>query len=358
MVNVGLPIVVGLLLVSLVVDFSTVPTPQPVRVFGMVVGLGQGIALYWRRSHPRTVAAITVVGGLVIQLIAPVGLFPYAGMIAMWSLTTTQPTRVSLPVLAGLLGVTALSWPTAIPEDTSFALAVVVVVWALAEATRSRRAAIAQASRQAAEHEQARLARELHDVIAHSVSVIVVQAAAGDDVFDHHPAAAREALRSIESVGREALAELRRLLAAIGPPDSTEGRRPQPALDRLDELAEPLRAVGLRVGIHRVDNGTLAVPAGVQLSAYRIIQEALTNALRHANASTIEVRIQATDNLLDVSVTNDGTARAAGSGSPKPGRGIAGMRERAALLGGILEAGPRPEGGYRVQARLPLQPSR
>jgi signal transduction histidine kinase len=333
----------------------------------MVLGLGLGLALYWRRSRPRTVAAIAVVGALVIQLIVPSALFPYVGMIAMWSLATTQPPRISLPVLAGLLGVTALSWPTAIPGDTAFAMAVVVAEWALAEALRSRRAAIAHASRQATEREQARLARELHDVIAHSVSVIVVQAAAGDDVFDHHPAAAREALRSIESTGREALAELRRLLAATAPRDEAEERRPQPALDRLDELAEPLRAVGLTVGIHRVDDG-IVVPAGVQLSAYRIIQEALTNVLRHANASTIDVRIQASDNLLDVSVTDDGTARAAlmaptaeageTAETGGPGRGLAGMRERARLLGGALEAGRRPEGGFRVQAWLPLQTSR
>jgi signal transduction histidine kinase len=357
--NAGMPILVGLFLVGLV-DEGAAAAPVPVRVLGMIAGFGQGIALYWRHSNPRTVAAITVVGGLITQLIAPVGLFPYAGMIVMWSLTTTHPPRSSLPVLAGLVGVTTLSWGAVLREDTLFAIAVVVVVWALAEATRSRRVAITQASRQAAEREQARLARELHDVIAHSVSVIVVQAAAGDDVFDHHPAAAREALRSIESAGREALAELRRLLAAIGPPDPAEERRPQPALDRLDELAEPLRSVGLVVGIRRVDDGTIAVPAGVQLSAYRIVQEALTNVLRHAKASTIEVRIEATGSLLEVSVTDDGTgvSRLSGSESFGSGRGIAGMRQRASLLGGTLDAEPRPEGGFRVWARLPLQPSR
>ena len=361
-INAGLPLVVGLFLASLV---ETSQATEPFRTLGMLIGFGQGIALYWRRSNPRTVMAITAVGGLVVQLVAPYALFPYAGMIAMWSLTTVQPPRISLPGLAALLGVTALSLPTAVADDTAFAMAVVVAVWALAEATRSRRAAIAQASRQAAEREQARLARELHDVIAHTVSVIVVQAAAGGDVFDHNPAAARETLRSIESAGRETLGELRRLLAADGSaePSGDEGRRPQPSLDRLDELAEPLRAIGLRIEIHRVDDGTVAVPAGIQLSAYRIVQEALTNAVRHAHANHIDVRIEVTDHLLEVRVTDDGPADsgadfAAPAIKTEPGRGITGMRERANLLGGTLEAGPRPEGGFRVQARLPLPSSR
>jgi signal transduction histidine kinase len=185
------------------------------------------------------------------------------------------------------------------------------------------------------------------------VSVIVVQAAAGDDVFEHNPAAAREALRSIESAGRQALAELRRLLAAIGPPEPAEGRRPQPELTRLEDLAEPLRAVGLIVEIKQMDDMSQQVPPGVQLSAYRIVQEALTNVVRHARAHRIEVRVQGDEEYLELIVTDDGTP-----GAFVPGRGIAGMRERAALLGGTLEAGPEPNGGFRVRARLPVTPIR
>jgi signal transduction histidine kinase len=211
-----------------------------------------------------------------------------------------------------------------------------VVVWAIAEALRNRREAIAEAERRAAGEEQARLTRELHDVIAHSLSVIVVQASAADDVFEARPDQARTALRSIEGAGREALGELRRLLAGE-----------QPGLDRLGELAEPLRAAGLEVAI-QVDAGA---SAGVEGSAYRIVQEALTNTLRHAGASRAEVLVRADEGVLELDVRDDGRGGAFDAGA---GRGIAGMRERAALLGGTLEAGPLDGGGFRVYARLPL----
>jgi signal transduction histidine kinase len=175
---------------------------------------------------------------------------------------------VSLLALAALLGLTALNYFTQPSEDATFALLLPVVAWALGEAARNRRIAIDQASRRAVGEEQARIARELHDVIAHSVSVIVVQASAADDVFDERPDQARAALRSIESAGREALAELRRLLAAVRPEADGEPAHPQPGLDRLGELAAPLRAAGLEVAVTREDAGDAgALPAGVDLSA-------------------------------------------------------------------------------------------
>jgi signal transduction histidine kinase len=363
--NVVLPVLIALLLVSVVLD-SPKPLAVPLRRIGVLIAVGQGLALYWRHAYPRTVMAITAAGGLVIVLIEPTALFPFAGLVALWTLTTRAPPRVSLPALAALLLVTSLAWPTAASADTQFALVVVVAIWAIAEAVRSRRVAIDQASRQAALQEQARLARELHDVIAHSVSVIVVQAAAADDVFEQRPDRAREALRSIEAAGREALAELRRLLVAIGPvepdvPDDVQQRRrPQPGLDRLEDLAEPLRRVGLRVEIRRADDG-VEVPAGVALSVYRIVQEALTNVVRHAQARTVQVRVRIIEGAIEVSVTDDGQAGlladpVAGSvAGPVAGRGITGMRERAELLGGTLEAGVRPGGGFRILARLPLE---
>jgi signal transduction histidine kinase len=350
----ALPALVAFFMVALVNDTTTA---RPLEPADGLVALGLGIALYWRRSHPRTVAAITVVGSLMVLLAAPLSLLPYAGLVALWTLTVLQPPRVSLPALAALLAVTSTTLSTNPAGDGAFALAVVVAVWALAEATRSRRAAIVQASQQAAEREQARIARELHDVIAHSVSVIVVQAAAGDDVFEHNPAAAREALRSIESTGREALVELRRLLACARAAEPGEQHHPQPGLDRLAELVEPLRAAGLPVQLQRVDDESVVVPAGVQLSAYRIVQEALTNAVRHARATGIEIRIEATEHLLSLTVANDG-ARNSLSSQTIAGRGITGMRERVDLHGGQLEAGHRPGGGFRVHARLPLRSAR
>ena len=234
-----------------------------------------------------------------------------------------------------------------------------VVVWALGEAARNRRAAIVEASRRAVGEEQARIARELHDVIAHSVSVIVVQAAAADDVFDERPDQARAALRSIESAGREALAELRRLLGAVGQPADGRAAAPaQPGLDRLDG-ARRAAARGRRsrwpVDARRAAAAPL--PAGVDLSAYRIVQEALTNTLRHAGATGRRGRCALAGGAIEVEVVDDG--RGAGRRRrERAGAGIAGMRERAAMLGGTLEAGPRPGGGFRVHARLPLEAGR
>jgi signal transduction histidine kinase len=349
-----LPVLVAIFMLGIVNETTTA---RPYRPADAMVAFGMGIALYWRRSHPRTVTAITVAGSLVVLLVAPLSLIPYAGTVALWTLAVLQPPQISLPALAALLAVTSTTRSSAPAADTSFALAVVVAVWALAEATRSHRAAIVQAAQQSAEREQARIARELHDVIAHSVSVIVVQAAAGDDVFEHNPAAAREALRSIESTGRDALVELRRLLASTRATEPGEQHRPQPGLDQLADLVEPLRTVGLPVQLERVGEESGVVPAGVQLSAYRIVQEALTNAVRHAHATRVEIRVEVTERILDLSVTDDGTANPLPGNTPV-GRGISGMRERVDLIGGLLEAGPRPEGGFQVHARLPLRSPR
>jgi signal transduction histidine kinase len=351
--DIAIPVVVGLFLVALVEDGSA-DDPPWLTALGMLAGAGQGAALWWRRSHPELVMVIARAGGLVVQLLAPEGLFPYAGLVAIGSLAAARPPLVSLPGLAALLGLTALNFRTSPAGDTLFAMAVAVAAWALGEAVRNRRVAIDQAARRAVSEEQARIARELHDVIARSVSVIVVQAAAADDVFEERPDQARAALRSIESAGRDALGELRRLLAAVRPSSNGEPPQPQPGLDRLGELVAPLRAAGLEVAVRREGfDAASPLPAGVDLSAYRIVQEALTNTLRHAGASRAEVTVRAGSEVLELDVLDDGRGGGAGA-SGGAGRGIPGMRERAAMLGGSLEAGPLPDGGFRVRARLPL----
>ena len=231
----------------------------------MLAAIVQGAALWWRRSHPQIVTAIALVGGYVIWSLAPDGILPFAGLVAVFTLAATRAPRISLIGLAGLVALTSLNYDTATEEEATFVMVFPFVAWVLGEASRR---AVAEASRRAVAEEQARIARELHDVIAHSVSVIVVQAAAADDVFDEQPEQARQALRSIEGAGREALAELRRLLAAVRP----NGRRrrsvrPRPGLDRLDELAASMRAAGLEVTVDREDAGGPALPAGVDLSA-------------------------------------------------------------------------------------------
>lgn len=310
-------------------------------LLGVAGASAQGVALWWRRAHPVGAMAAALATGLVLQLVAPLLVFPLAGLVAIGSLAATRSPWSSLPALVLLEALAALNFRTTTAEDTLFVMAVAVVPWALGEAVRNRRAAVEQAARRAVSEEQARIARELHDVIAHSVSVIVVQAAAADDVFEQRPDLARQALRSIGEAGRATLEDLRGLLGAVRPDDRHLG------LDRLGELVEPLRAAGLRVDVRR--EGGAEVPPRVDLSAYRIVQEALTNTVRHAGAGRAEVVVRADSGVLEVDVRDDGRG-----GAARPGRGITGMRERAAILGGTLDAGPLPGGGFRVHARLPL----
>jgi signal transduction histidine kinase len=323
------------------------------RSAAMALAVVQGAALHWRRKRPELVMAIVLASGLGYQLIVPEVVIPIAGLFAVGSLAAARPPRVSLLGLAALMGLSATNFFTTTVDDSVFTMGLAGGSWALGEAARNRGKAIREESRRAVSDEQARIARELHDVIAHSVSVIVVQASAADDVFDTRPDQARAALRSIEQAGRDALRELRTLLGgAPGDPDPTH---PQPGLARLDELAEPLRLGGLDVVVRR-EGEALELPAGVDLSAFRIVQEALTNTLRHARATRAEVTVRFGERELEIDITDDGR------GSPSAlvngaGQGLVGMRERAALLGGTLEAGPLPGGGYRVHARLPLEAS-
>jgi signal transduction histidine kinase len=355
--------------------FADVAVPWAVGIFLVLVALGeresgaslagflallalavvQAVALRWRRSRPVEVTAVTLAAGLSTLLIAPEAVLPVAGYFAVWALASVRPPRVSLIGLAGLSAVAAVNFFTTTSGDAGFAIVVGIGAWALGEAVRNRRVAIGEEARRAVADEQARIARELHDVVAHSVSVIVVQAAAADDVFEEHPDKARAALRSIEQTGRDALRELRRVLSGVRPVEEAGPHEPAPGLDRVEELAEPLRAGGLDVVMRREGNA-VAIPAGVDLSAYRIVQEALTNTLRHSRATRVDVLLRLGADALEVDVRDNG--RPVADGSAGGGRGLVGMRERAALLGGTFEAGPLGGGGYRVHALLPLEAER
>lgn len=349
-----IPWVVGLFLILVAVDESDGSAPIVVGS-AVVLAVVQGAALRWRRSHPERVMAVVLVAGLGYLLLIPEAVLPVAGFFALGSLASARPPRVSLVGLAALLSTSAVNFVTATVEDAVFTTAFIVAVWALGEAARSRRLAIAEAARRAVGEEQARIARELHDVIAHSVSVIIVQAAAAEDVFERRPDQARAALGSIERSARDALGELRRLLGAVRPGPEESAGAPRPGLDALDALAAPLHAGGLTVEVHREGEAT-PLPAGVDLSAYRIVQEALTNTVRHARASRADVTVRYRPDALEIDVRDDGVAPPRNSGGQ--GHGLIGMGERAALLGGVVEAGPAPGGGYRVHARLPLGTSR
>ena len=196
--------------------------------------------------------------------------------------------------------------------------------------------------------ERMRIARDLHDVVAHHVSVMGIQAGAARRVLDSDPALARDALQTVEQTARTAISELRGLLGVLRA-DAESDLKAAPGLDDLPELFENARATGLDVS-HGVYGTPRDVPPGVALSAYRVVQEALTNVVKHADAQHVDVRMRFLDSALEVEITDDGRGRSASSGS---GFGLVGMRERLAVHGGSLEAGPRRDAGYLVRASLP-----
>jgi signal transduction histidine kinase len=242
---------------------------------------------------------------------------------------------------------------------------IAVLPWVVGRWMRERsaraRASRARAERLDAEHEyyervaalgeRARLAREIHDVIAHSVSVMVIQSAAARTVLAGEPERAESALRSVERAGREAMAEMRRLLGVLGDGGELRALAPQPGLDELDELIERSRASGLDVSL-RSTGEPVTVSPGVGLCAYRVVQEALTNTIKHAGPAHAEVSIRWSPEALELDVTDDGRgeARIVVAG----GHGIAGMRERVALHGGSVVAGPARARGFAVTVRIPL----
>ncbi len=205
---------------------------------------------------------------------------------------------------------------------------------------------------EAAAIERQRLARELHDVIAHSVSVMTVQATAARRVIAGDPARAAKAIEAIERTGREAMGEMRRMVSVLRPePDAGEMRAPQPTLDELSTLVDQMEAAGLHIAV-RIEGERRRVPVAVGLSAYRIVQEALTNTLKHAGPVSAEVVLRYGPGALEVECTDAG-GRSTGVSSTG-GHGLIGMRERASLLGGEVSAAPRRDGGFTVRARLPL----
>ncbi len=219
------------------------------------------------------------------------------------------------------------------------------------------------AARNAVDAERARIARELHDIVSHNVSVMVVQAGAARRVVATEPQQAADALVAVEAAGRDTMTELRHLLGVLAPPpdgDEQADLSPQPSLSRLSPLIDRIAFAGLPVEV-RVSGEPRPLPSGVDLTAYRIIQEALTNALKHGDGQKAEVTVRYADSYLRVEILNSGpsvlTGRAApatGSG-PEEGRGLFGLRERVAVFGGDLDARRRLGGGFRVRARIPLE---
>ncbi|NBE50457.1 sensor histidine kinase [Streptomyces boluensis] len=244
-------------------------------------------------------------------------------------------------------------------EQELLVVAWAVAVLALAELMRARREQWAreraereQAARRRADEERLRIARELHDVLAHSIAVINVQAGVGLALLDTDPEQARTALTTIKSASKEALGEVRQVLDTLRAPGDAP-RAPAPGLDRLPELVEQAAAAGLTVDVTH-EGRRVALPPGADLAAFRIVQEALTNVVRHSGSRHARVRVRYDGGTLELTVDDDGPATRAEAGGS--GNGLAGMRERAVALGGTIEAGTRPDGGFRVRAVLPQRP--
>ena len=342
--------------------FSPPRSLGPVDWVLLVVG---PMALIARRRHPVLALWVTLATTL-----APsgTGLTHVSFIVAFFVAATAGKRYLAWLALAltfvWTIWLAPLIYGYAVPANDALALAGwLLAVSIAAEATRFRaeRAAATRASRQIDQRrhqseERLRVARDLHDVIGHNISLINVQASMGLDLMDSQPEQARAALSAIKSASKEALEELRTMLTALRRDDDVAPRSPAPGLDRLPELIELTRAAGLTVQVE-IAGKAPPLPAAVHLAAYRITQESLTNVARHAGRARVTVRVTYDDADVRVEIDDDGTAPAAGAAAIGTGSGITGMRERAAALGGDLSAGFRPGGGFSVSARLPVRPA-
>ncbi|MEU4150982.1 sensor histidine kinase [Streptomyces sp. NPDC026659] len=340
-----------------------------------------------RRRLPEMMLLVVLATG-VVQLILDVQpvAADFAMLVITYTVAATGARWASRLALAGSLVAASLAqvrWPN---EHTSglgqVALAVFQTVpfalaWVLGDSMRTRRAYFAQLEERAARlekereaqskvavaAERARIARELHDVVAHNVSVMVVQADGAAYVLDAAPDQAKKALETISSTGRQALAEMRRLLGVLRTGEHQESGEyvPQPDVGQIDDLVEQCRSAGLPVDF-RIEGTPRPLPSGVELTAYRIVQEALTNTRKHGGPEAgASVRLVYFDDGLGLLVEDDGKGAPhelyEEGGADGQGHGLIGMRERIGMVGGTLDAGPRPGGGFRISALLPLKPA-
>lgn len=317
---------------------------------------------------PVAVGVAVVVASLVDERLAPYAFVTFlAGCAAVFLMGLLHERPQAVAGLALALGVEALvAWRDPIGNVGAFVATSLVfaILWTIAfavgrksqEADEAKeRAARAEREREARAHaavteERARIARELHDVVGHSVSVMTVQASAVRRLLRPEQERERAALLVVEQTGREALAEMRRMVGVLRRPEEAPTLAPQPSLERLDKLVEQAREAGLPVEL-RVEGDPVQLPVGLDLTAYRLVQEGLTNALKHAHAKKAQVVVRYGDSDIEVTVTDDGEGNGTGDGS---GHGLVGMRERVSVFGGQLDAGPGPNGGYQLRARLPL----
>ncbi|MFF8728821.1 sensor histidine kinase [Streptomyces sp. NPDC015171] len=370
-----------------VVNLEGVPGHHGSVGAGMAVSAVLCAVVALRRRYPEPMLLVALVTGLA-QLVLDVEttIADFAMLVITYTVATVGArwsSRLALAVSLCAAAAAQIRWPE---EQISFARQVAVAVfqtvpfalaWVLGDSMRTRRAYFAQLEERAARlekereaqakvavaAERARIARELHDVVAHNVSVMVVQADGAAYVMDAAPDQARKALETISSTGRQALAEMRRLLGVLrtGEHQETGEYVPQPDVEQIDDLVEQCRGSGLPVDF-KVEGTPRPLPSGVELTAYRIVQEALTNTRKHGGPDAgASVRLVYFDDGLGLLVEDDGKGAPhelyEEGGADGRGHGLIGMRERVGMVGGTLDAGPRPGGGFRISALLPLKPA-
>jgi signal transduction histidine kinase len=369
-------VVAGLLVVGVAILFSStdeIPRVGPGRAALFAVTAVPLAALLVRRRHPLLTLGV-ILGALLIE--AALGssfLVHPLVLVGVYTVAARMPWRLSLPLSAASVGILltgymvsrgGLSFAAFVSSTIPVAAAYVVGIYVGTRLAyvESLRAQAKQATReqelraqQAVAEERVRIARELHDVVAHHLSLITVQAGALQTQLPaDHPG--RETAATMAHTGRQAMDEMRRMLGLLRL-DSADapGHAPQPAIAEIPALVAQARAAGVDIELVIEDRRHSPIPVGVDLSAFRIVQEAVTNVMRHAPSSHCRVRVQVGDDMLELRITDDGPTN--GSATGGAGHGLVGMRERVALFGGELFAGPVPGGGFAVRATLPLLPA-
>ena len=370
-------VIAGLFAVAAVINMLVDHTMKPLAV-AIPTAVLAALALAWRRRRPiACIAAVMLLSLVSVSAGVPGNSTVMLGVlgVAMYSVGAYSTGRTAVAAgigaIAAIWVVMAIQGSDTLFDDMLFAAFVYGGAWLLGRAVRSRHVRALHAedravlleedAKRAVAEERSRIARELHDVVAHGVSVMVVQAGAGRRMLDIDAERSREAFTSIEDTGRQALVEMRRLLGLLRSDDEQLALAPQPSLEHVESLLEQVREAGLPVTL-RVEGEQRPLPPGVDLSAYRIVQEALTNALKHAGPASGEVVLRYGERDLEIEISDDGRGREPANGEEpvlvSGGHGLAGMRERVAIYGGVLKAGERESGGYSLRARLPLDQTR
>ena len=373
---VGLPIAdvaLAVLLCGLAVaSAATGNPPEGPRAVTVPTALVMTAVLALRSRAPFLTLVFVLVAGeaQTIASQSPGSLWAFAAYLLV-AYSVAAKEAEGRAAVGGALVVGAL-WLQELHDHDSDYLFIVIVfggVWLLGRAMRHWRMRATTAEQhqddralEAVTHERARIARELHDLVAHGVSVIAIQADAAEAALDHDPELAREPLRAIKTSSREALDEMRRLLALLRIDDQVRPRSPQPGLSELSALVDSVGRAGLPVTLE-IEGDARRLPPGVDLAAYRIVQEGLTNVLKHAGGAPTRVSLRYASDALTVQITNEKPAAAspglqvATAEGPAGGHGLVGIRERTVIVGGELVAGPDAAGGFTVRARLPSGPS-